>query len=744
MELLSFICKEGVNRHRFKEQNLLGELVSLLKKYLYCDKNYISAQKLINSICSFAHDQDSLNFFLQNSLCDHFIDYLNNELSLSSDLESEDASYLDAKINELSIKCEHKTSECFLNKIFNLNECFILLPNPPPPPPAATKRKLDNTVSTLNFYTTTCQFNKRAKYSYSPNIFFPPPPPPLMSPSEQDLYPISPISTFSPSPPNLTSSSPPPALAYSPTTSGTLYSPLLNRSSSVTTLFDNDSETNKIKFSPSITNENSNDETVTNFSNGSCKTNVSFDFLLPPSPASTTPSKLNGFTSELINNKNIELINRTEACIFYVFSILSHGDQPSNYILNDKFFTFILNYLKLTKHTKNPRALRILNRLTKNSQCFQFFILNQFSYWIKLKFNLLFNEDENDNNKKDIQFYLSSNKVFFDSNIFPKLSSIESLVNQNLKQHCLTSGDVCYQSLLNLIKYGTIKEKLACALQMPFVLRNCKAMEHIMLQLNCLDLIIDSLCCYNEDMVLFYKSLLCIKKLMEFVNYKYNLKNIKDEYEKYKIRLQKIHEHQPLVGEKDEIEFLIDDDTCLKVDKRIITSKSEYFSLLLNGNFYEAVNNFKKIPLKDVERDCVKFIFDLLNCSLDNESGNEKSELNISFSLCLNLIELTDRFMLFDIKKFLCLFLILNYLSKCTFKECYFFSLKINCEYLTNACLDYLLARNKSVNNSFVDFSGSFKNVINISREYLHLSCLQSVLKNAISEIIKYNCWKFY
>ena len=767
VELLCYTCKEAVNRHRFKEQNLLCELISLLKKNLYETKRNICSQKLINSICSFAHDQESLNYFLQNSLCDCFIDYLNVQLNLldetSLPVEEENQfseSYFNKKHNELTTsKCEHNTAECNSNKTFNINE-FIKSTIPATAASASAKRK----PQSFTFYSSVQM--KRTKYSYSPNnIFLPPPPPPLLSPSpssEHDFFPISPASTFSPSPPNLTSSSPPPVLAYSPTNNTSVYSSTsspalsLNRSNSLTTTIFDETNDMKIKFSPSIATDNEIDETMTNYSSSSCdkmssNNNNTFDIIFPPSPASTTTInsiKPSCFTDA--NNTNIEVINRTEACIFYVFSILSHGDQPSNYILNDKFFTFLLSYLKLTKHTKNPRALRILNRLTKNPQCFQYFIINEFSYQVKFKFNSLFNDDEeNGFNSKDIQFYLSSNKVFFDSNIFPKLSSIECLINQNLKQHCLTSSDVCYQNFLNLVKNGTDKEKQACALQMPFILRNCKAMENIMIQLNCLDFLLDSVCKEDvDDEPLFYKSLLCIRKLMRFVNYKYNLKYLKEEYEEYKNKLQSVHENFMQIDKLNEIEFLVDDNKCIKADKLILSRKSDYFNLLLNGSFYEAVSKLKTIALENVEYECLNFIFELLNCKLEDtesSSSTPPSEIKLTFNLCLNLIELTDRFMLFDVKKFLCLFLILNYFSKCTFIDCYSFSLKFNCVYLMNACLDYLLANNLNRDNktSFVELVFYFKSLARISNKYSQLSTFRLALKNAISEIIKHNCWKY-
>ncbi len=104
-------------------------------------------------------------------------------------------------------------------------------------------------------------------------------------------------------------------------------------------------------------------------------------------------------------------------------------------------------------------------------------------------------------------------------------------------------------------------------------------------------------------------------------------------------------------------------------------NKCDYFNLLLNGNFYESVNKLKEISLLNVEYECLKFIFDLLRCRLV-ESGDD-GELKLTFNLCLNLIELTDRFMLFDIKKFLCLFLICKLFLKMYTNRILFIFVKI-------------------------------------------------------------------
>ena len=85
-----------------------------------------------------------------------------------------------------------------------------------------------------------------------------------------------------------------------------------------------------------------------------------------------------------LTSQSIESIHRTEACVFYVLSPLSHGDKPSVHLFTnfEAIITCILSYLK-NASVRNPRALRILNRLTKNTYCFYSFVLNRFPYRLK-------------------------------------------------------------------------------------------------------------------------------------------------------------------------------------------------------------------------------------------------------------------------------------------------------------------------------------------------------------------------
>ncbi len=186
----------------------------------------------------------------------------------------------------------------------------------------------------------------------------------------------------------------------------------------------------------------------------------------------------------LTNQQSIETINRTEGCVFYVLSQLSHGDKPSTYMFNnfEAITVCLLNYLK-NAQVRNPRALRILNRLTKNTYCFSFFIIIQLPFKIK---KILFDSKENTHSptsfkkkdqdiEKEMNVYLNSNKVFFDAHSsFPSFESIEFTLINNLKSQCISSSDHGYLSLIQMIKLSNQKkqERLSCALVSHLIKKN--------------------------------------------------------------------------------------------------------------------------------------------------------------------------------------------------------------------------------------------------------------------------------
>jgi hypothetical protein len=202
------------------------------------------------------------------------------------------------------------------------------------------------------------------------------------------------------------------------------------------------------------------------------------------------------------------------------------------------------------------------------------------------------------------------------------------------------------------------------------------------------------------------------------------------------------------------IEFLIetDDDASksIRADRSALSKKSEYFNILLNGQFHESLTNSKRIKLADVPGfHVVQSLFCILQGS--------NLDLDLDFRTCLGLVEACDRFMLFDIKLAVCSFVAVHYLDKCTFLDCWTSACKYDCKYLLNACVDFLLtfdndlvsdddsqlAKDVKHSESFVEFCYLFKKCLQISAEHACLGHFKDTLKLALSDIIKHNSWKF-
>ena len=97
--------------------------------------------------------------------------------------------------------------------------------------------------------------------------------------------------------------------------------------------------------------------------------------------------------------------------------------------------------------------------------------------------------------EKEMNVYLNSNKVFFDAHtFFPSFESIEFTLVNNMKMQCISSSDHGYLSLVSMMKSSQKRhERLACALVAPFILRNSKALQNIMVHLNGIDSVLDQL-----------------------------------------------------------------------------------------------------------------------------------------------------------------------------------------------------------------------------------------------------------
>ena len=237
-----------------------------------------------------------------------------------------------------------------------------------------------------------------------------------------------------------------------------------------------------------------------------------------------------------------------------------------------------------------------------------------------------------------------------------------------------------------------------------------------------------------------------------------------------------------------------------------LTKASDYFNALLNGNFAESLNykdsnSIQTLKMNDVSYDAFQIIVELIQLE-ETENNEFLLENKLSFDLCIELILTCDKFCLIHLKDLFISILACNYFNLSTWPFCFHLAYSLNNTYLANSSVDYLLnifrpfpiRRSKlsqvdesidsyldqiseslsetassgltsnecaNVNESdLINFEEVFnyllKNLNELSQAASSCSYNQScettnlikehfrrILKNALSEIIKKNYWKF-
>ncbi|CAF0935213.1 unnamed protein product, partial [Brachionus calyciflorus] len=736
IDIICLACKESVNRLRFKDQGYLLNLIKLQQKLKQNkdeinkffkndstsddDKSFIDStlyNKILVALCCFAHDQDSMNILLNNSLIDCLLGYVNEGLELLKKNSSNDD---DEKVENFDVEMEE--SKFFsIKKLLNLSEETSIKIN-------SKKRK------TLDSIGETSQKPKRVNSELSSILSASPPFVPSTFPTNdfQNFQATSPTESYLSLSPNFFITASPPQLqsrcssaqifqGLSPNFYSTLSPSTSNEILSSPSYFNFNEEQqesdveNQIKFSPSI-----NDDTSSTRSD--LEEEEEQEEIIEKSIKNENEQKDEDQLGNL--SQNIECINHTEACVFYVLSQLSHGDKPSNFLLQnfDSIVTCLLNYLKKAT-VRNPRALRILNRLTKNQYCFQHFVLNSFPLKLKdifydslvtskkawanrskkslLKRSKSFGgnlERSESKIEKEMNTYLNSNKAFFDAtSFFPSFQSIEFILINNLKLQCISSSDSGYLTLISLAKQKK-SEKLSSALVAPFILRNSKALNYILVQLNNLDLVLDSLLISESDDKSKFKSILCINRILSFINFKRDLNQVKNLYDQIRLKLGDILNNVDKFKDDKIVTFKFDNDEKeIKAYRNLVSKKSEYFNALLNGPFL----NSDLIEIKDSAYDTFTVILDILNCRFLNEECVPDHKIN--FDMCLDLIMAFDRFMLNDLKELFICILVLKYMAHGNVATCFKLAWYLNSNFLANAIMDFVLSEYISDSNLISD-----------------------------------------
>lgn len=459
------------------------------------------------------------------------------------------------------------------------------------------------------------------------------------------------------------------------------------------------------------------------------------------------------------STESIESIHRTEACVFYVLSQLSHGDKPSVHLVTnfEAITTCLLNYLS-SAQVRNPRALRILNRLTKNHYCFYNLIISYFPYKLK---NIFFNGRPNckvgeasrledskrsdakrgyfstykrltssssctdldklkakvytpftasggcsskeEDIEKEMNVYLNSNKVFFDAHtFFPSFESIEFTLVNNMKMQCISSSDHGYLSLVSMMKSASQKrnERLACALVAPFILRNSKALQNIMVNLNGIDSILDQIFDEITCPSLKQNALICIRKILAFVNYKYDTKSLKDNFEMLKEKFKEsmlANDSQVATGLQNRVSFLFENESkVVDADSDILAARSEYFNALLRGHFSEGLQtcngSARVVSIKDISYETFDLLVRIIECGSGPDAWLE-THTRLDLNRCIELVLATDKLFLTDLKELFIAVLVSQFLDLSTCFVCFKLAWLLSNVALEKATVDYFLFR---------------------------------------------------
>lgn len=155
-------------------------------------------------------------------------------------------------------------------------------------------------------------------------------------------------------------------------------------------------------------------------------------------------------TSSLTStNTNIENRRRTEALIFTLLSKLSYETTDKTlrrFLYNRRLISLLLRYIYLCDEP-NPRAIRILSRITKMIDCTEYLIDLGLPYLITFNFysNIFLQKYDHNINMDDqylLDILLNDNRAFFQrlswTNEHNRLKIIEHTLMKNIENHINT------------------------------------------------------------------------------------------------------------------------------------------------------------------------------------------------------------------------------------------------------------------------------------------------------------------
>ncbi|CAF3550619.1 unnamed protein product [Rotaria socialis] len=333
-------------------------------------------------------------------------------------------------------------------------------------------------------------------------------------------------------------------------------------------------------------------------------------------------------------NTNIESRRRTEALIFTLLSKLSYETTDKNlrrFLYNRRLNSLLLRYINLCDEP-NPRAVRILHRLTKMIDCIEHLIDVGLPYLIKSNFysnNFLqqYTYDVNTDDQYLFNILLNDNRAFFQrlswTNEENRLKTIEYSLVKNIENHINTPYAI--NEIVRRLDDTNVDEKFHFMLTVVATLKQQHLNSVLFDRSSGYKYLINQ----SNEQACFWAFRALVRRCMGANSSTY----INEFFNELHKRAQ-----VPSVTQTKDIELHINNERLITVNTDLLCVHSDYFKTLFNGHFSE--RNQTVISLHLPESISIESFVNLMDILKNN---NEVIQLD----LIQDLFCLSDRY-LFD------------------------------------------------------------------------------------------------
>ncbi|CAF1077965.1 unnamed protein product [Rotaria sordida] len=426
-------------------------------------------------------------------------------------------------------------------------------------------------------------------------------------------------------------------------------------------------------------------------------------------------SALSSSSSQIASkNTNIEIRRRTEGLIFTLLSKLSYETTDKNlrrFLYNRRLVSLLIRYIYLCDEP-NPRAIRILNRLTKMIDCTEYLIELGLPYLIIINFysNIYlyeYNYNINNDDQYLLNILLNDNRAFFQrlswTNEENRLKTIGYTLIKNIENHINTPYGI--NEIIRRLNDTNIDEKFHFMLTLIATLKEHHLMSILFQQSSGYNYLIDQ---SNDERACFWAFRTLVHRCISSTNRTY--------INEFLNELQ-THFQTPTITQTRNIELNINNKQLITVNTYLLCLHSDYFKTLFHGSFSE--RNQTVIPIHLPETISIESFIHLINLLTNN---NEIIQLNH----IIDLFHLCDKY-LFDYLPYRLVYYILEqFINGITIDIIDIESKPKLISCLIRAFFTHLLTSNINISSEI--FS---KLLINYSDEF----------RTLIMSFLKHKCW---